>query len=172
MLAGTGSGPEAVCRNGQAFFYHNFNRPGTPIEDRVEVFYQFKNEEKGGLGMPMPSGNVCVYQSDSSGGVQFVGEDRIAHTPKDEVLNVKIGNAFDVVCERNQVDFEKIAVNTYEVEYAITLRNRKATPISVEVNEPIGAGTWRMLQSSHKWTKPRPSPHSSRCRWQLGRRRH
>ena len=138
--------------NGQAFYYHNFNRPGTPIQDRVEVFYQFKNEEKGGLGMPMPAGNVRVYQSDSSGGVQFVGEDRIAHTPKDEVLNVKIGNAFDVVCERNQVD-SRIAANTYEVEYAITLRNRKATPISVEVNEPIGAATWRMLHSSHKWTK-------------------
>ena len=154
MLAGTGF--PVVKRyvvNGQAFYYHNYNRPGTPIKDRVEVFYQFKNEEKGGLGMPMPAGNVRVYQSDSSGGVQFVGEDRIAHTPKDEVLNVKIGNAFDVVCERNQVDFEKIAANTYEVEYAITLRNRKTTPITVEVNEPIGAGTWRMLQASHKWTK-------------------
>jgi hypothetical protein len=94
-----------------------------------------------------------VYQSDSNGGVQFVGEDRISHTPKDEVLNLKIGSAFDVVCERNQVDFEKIASNVYEIEYAITLRNRKSTPITVEVNEPVGAATWRMLNSSHKWTK-------------------
>ena len=54
-------------------------RPGAPIKDTVEVFYQFKNEEKGGLGMPMPAGTVRVYQSDSNGGVQFVGEDRI-HT--------------------------------------------------------------------------------------------
>ncbi len=154
MLAGTGfSVLKRYVVNGQAFYYHNFNRPGTPIKDQVEVFYQFKNEEKGGLGMPMPAGNIRVYQSDSSGGVQFVGEDRIAHTPKDEVLNVKIGHAFDVVCERNQVDFEKIAANTYEVEYAITLRNRKTTPITVEVNEPIGAGTWRMVQASHKWAK-------------------
>jgi hypothetical protein len=68
-------------------------------------------------------------------------------------LNLKIGNAFDVVCERNQVDFEKIAANVYEVEYAITLRNRKTTPITVEVNEPVGAATWRMLSSSHKYTK-------------------
>ena len=132
--------------NGKQFYYHNVARPGAPIKDTVEVFYQFKNEEKGGLGMPMPAGTVRVYQSDSNGGVQFVGEDRIAHTPKDEVLNLKIGNAFDVVCERNQVDFEKIAANVYEVEYAITLRNRKTTPITVEVNEPIGAATWRMLQ--------------------------
>ena len=117
------------------------------------MFYQFKNEEKGGLGMPMPAGIVRVYQSDSNGGVQFVGEDRIEHTPKDEVLNVKIGSAFGVVCERKQVDFEKIAPNVYEIEYAITLRNQKATPITVEVNEPVGAATWRMLHASHKWTK-------------------
>ena len=84
--------------------------------------------------------------------MQFVGEDRINHTPKDESLRLKIGNAFDVICERNQVDFEKIAASTYEVEYEITLRNHKAAPITVEVNEPIG-GTWRMLRSSHESTK-------------------
>ena len=69
------------------------------------------------------------------------------------MLNLKIGHAFDVVCERNQVDFEKIAANVYEIEYAITLRNRKTTPITVEVNEPVGAAMWRMLHASHKWTK-------------------
>jgi hypothetical protein len=100
----------------------------------------------------MPAGVVRVYQADSKGGVQFVGEDRIGHTPKDETLNVKIGNAFDVVAERKQVDFEKIAGNVYEVEYEITLRNHKTMPVAVEVNEPIG-GTWRMLRSSHQWTK-------------------
>ncbi len=137
---------------GQAFYYHNAQHPGAPIKDVVQVFYQFKNEEKAGLGMPMPSGTVRVYQSDSKGGVQFVGEDRIDHTPKNEAINLKIGNAFDVVCERKQTDFQKIASNTYEVEYEVTLRNHKTTPVSIEVNEPIG-GTWRMLQSSHAWEK-------------------
>ena len=137
---------------GQAFYYRNGAHPGAPIKDVVQVFYQFKNEERGGLGMPMPSGTVRVYQEDSKGGVQFAGEDRINHTPKGETLNLKIGNAFDVVCERNQIDFEKIASNVYEVEYEITLRNHKAVPISVEVNEPIG-GTWRVIRSSHEATK-------------------
>jgi hypothetical protein len=100
----------------------------------------------------MPLGNVRVYQADSKGGVQFVGEDHIDHTPKDEVLNLKIGNAFDVICERKQTDFEKIASSTYEMEFEVTLRNHKATPVTVEVNEPIG-GTWRMLTSSHTYTK-------------------
>jgi hypothetical protein len=137
---------------GRNVYYHNTYHPGAPIKDVVQVFYQFKNEDRAGLGMPMPAGNVRVYQSDSTGGVQFVGEDRIDHTPKDEAVNLKIGNAFDVVAERKQTDFQKIAGNTYEMEFEITLRNHKAVPITVEVNEPIG-GSWRMLQSSHEWTK-------------------
>jgi hypothetical protein len=137
---------------GQQFYYHNARHPGAPIKDVVQVFYQFRNEARGGMGMPMPAGTVRVYQEDSKGAVQFVGEDRINHTPKDETLNLKIGNAFDVVCERNQVDFEKIAGNVYEFEYAITLRNHKSVPVTVEVNEPIG-GTWRMVRSSHEHTK-------------------
>ena len=137
---------------GQSFYYHNGQHPGSPIKDVVQVFYQFKNEERGGLGMPMPAGVVRVYQADSKGGTQFVGEDRINHTPKDEELNLKIGNAFDVICERKQIDFQKIASNVYELEYEITLRNHKATAITVDVNEPIG-GTWTMVRSSHAWNK-------------------
>ena len=137
---------------GQNFYYHNAHHPGAPIKDVVQVYYQFRNEEKAGLGVPMPSGVVRVYQADSKGGVHFVGEDRISHTPKDETLNLKIGNAFDVVCEREQTDFQKIASGVYEVEYEITLRNHKESAITVEVNEPIG-GTWRMLSSSHEWQK-------------------
>jgi hypothetical protein len=138
--------------NGQHFYYRNAHRPGSPLKDDVEVFYQFRNDQKSGLGMPMPAGTVRVYQSDSKDGVHFVGEDRIGHTPKDETINLKIGNAFDVVCERKQTDFRRISSNVYEFEYAITLRNHKSTTVSVEVNEPIG-GTWEMLRSSHEWRK-------------------
>jgi hypothetical protein len=137
---------------GQHLYYRNPSHPGSRVKDVVQVFYQFKNEEKGGLGMPMPAGTVRVYQEDSKGAVQFAGEDRINHTPKDETLNIKIGNAFDVVCERKQTDFEKISSGVYEVGYEITLRNHKAVPVTVEVNEPVG-GTWRMLQSTHEHTK-------------------
>jgi hypothetical protein len=138
--------------DGQAFYYRNAQHPGSPIRDVVQVYYQLKNETRAGLGMPMPAGVVRVYQADSRGGIQFVGEDRIDHTPKDETLNLKIGNAFDVVAERKQVDFQKIASNVYEVEYEVVVRNHKSTPVTVELNEPIG-GTWRMLRSTHQWTK-------------------
>jgi hypothetical protein len=138
--------------DGQAFYYRNAQHPGSPLKDDVRVFYQFSNDAKAGLGMPMPAGVVRVYQSDSRGGTQFVGEDRIDHTPKDERLNLQIGTAFDVVAERKQVDFEKIASNVYEMEFQVTLRNHKAQPVTVEVNEPIG-GTWRMIDSTHAHTK-------------------
>ncbi len=137
---------------GQQFYYHNYQHPGSPLKDLVKVYYKFKNEEKSSLGIPMPAGAVRVYQADTKGGVQFVGEDRINHTPKDESLSLHIGNAFDVVCERKQTDFKKLSDRLYEMEFEITLRNHKETPITVEVNEPIG-GDWQMLESTHKWTK-------------------
>ena len=138
--------------DGNLAYYRGARRTGSPIKDNVEVFYQFRNDEKAGLGMPMPAGTVRVYQADSKGGLQFVGEDRIDHTPKDETLNLKIGNAFDIVSERKQTDFERIANDVYEFGYEVTLRNHKTTPVIVEVNEPIG-GSWRMLESSHPFEK-------------------
>jgi hypothetical protein len=139
--------------NGQNYYYRSLqNNPGAPLKDQVMVFYKFKNEEKAGLGMPLPAGNLRVYQKDSKGGVRFVGEDRIDHTAKDEYLNVKIGNAFDVVSERRQTDFKALGSRTWEIEFEIKIRNHKDTPVTVQVNEPIG-GDWEMLSSSYKYEK-------------------
>ena len=138
--------------NGQNFYYHNAQNPGSPLKDPVMVYYKFKNEEKSGLGIPLPAGNVRVYQKDSRGGVLFIGEDRIEHTPKDETVTVHIGNAFDVVAERKQTDYKRIDNHVWEMEFEITLRNHKELPITVEVNEPIG-GDWEMLSSTFKYTK-------------------
>ena len=138
--------------DGQQYYYRGASQPGAPIKDPVQVFYKFKNEEKAGLGMPLPSGTVRVYQADSRGGSLFVGEDHIDHTPKDETLSLHIGNAFDIVSERKQTDYKALSSRLYEFEYEITLRNHKTTPITVEVNEPIG-GDWEMVSSSYKFTK-------------------
>ena len=153
LLAGTGVPVQKIfVVNGLNYYYHNRQNPGSPIKDAVMVYYKFKNEEKAGLGIPIPAGNVRVYQKDSKGGILFVGEDRIDHTPKDENISVHIGNAFDVVSERKQTDFKSIASNVWEMEFEITLRNHKDVPITVQVNEPIG-GDWEMLNSSYKYTK-------------------
>jgi hypothetical protein len=138
--------------NGQNAYYRSQQTPGSPIKDPVMVYYKFKNAEKSGLGMPLPAGNLRVYQKDSRGGVLFIGEDHIDHTPKDEDITVHIGNAFDIVAERKQTDYKKIDTHVWEMEYEITLRNHKDTPIVVQVNEPIG-GDWEMLSSSYKYTK-------------------
>ena len=153
LLQGSGVPVEKVfVVNGQNFYYHNQSNPGSPQKDPVMVFYKFKNEEKAGLGMPLPAGNVRVYQKDSKGGVLFIGEDHIDHTPKDEMVTVHIGNAFDVVAERKQTDYKRIDNHVWEMEFEITLRNHKDAPITVEVNEPIG-GDWEMLSSTYKYTK-------------------
>jgi len=138
--------------NGQQFYYRNRHHPGSPLKDAVRVFYKLRNEEAAGLGVPMPAGIVRVYQADSKGGVQFAGEDRIDHTPKDEDVTLQIGSAFDIMCERKQTDWEKIAGDTYEMAFEIRLRNHKATPVTIEVNEPI-AGDWTMLSSTHQARK-------------------
>jgi hypothetical protein len=138
--------------NGQSYYYRSAAQPGAPVKDPVQVFYKFKNEDKAGLGMPLPSGTVRVYQADSRGGSLFVGEDHIDHTPKDETISLHIGNAFDIVAERKQTDFKKLSDRLYEFEYEITVRNHKDTSITVEVNEPIG-GDWEMVSSTYKFTK-------------------
>jgi hypothetical protein len=137
---------------GQAYYYRNPQGIGNAIPEPVKVFYRFKNDEKSGLGMPLPAGTVRVYQSDSKGGTQFAGEDNISHTPKDEQLNIYVGNAFDVVAERKRTDYKKLAPDLFEFEYEITLRNHKDGPVTVEVREPIG-GDWEVLNSTYKWTK-------------------
>src|SRR5689334_20170980 len=153
LLQGSGVPVEKVfVVNGQYYYYRNQQAPGAPLKDPVLVYYKFKNEEKNGLGIPLPAGNVRVYQKDSKGGILFAGEDRIDHTPKDEQVSIHIGNAFDVVAEHKQTDYKHVDTHTWEFEYEITLRNHKDIPIVVQVNEPIG-GDWEMLSSNYKYSK-------------------
>ena len=153
LLQGSGVPVEKIFMvNGQSYYYRNQQQPGAPLKDPVMVYYKFRNEEKNGLGIPLPAGNVRVYQKDSKGGILFAGEDRIDHTPKDEDVNIHIGNAFDVVAEHKQTDYKSVDKRTWEIEMEVTLRNHKDAPVTVQVNEPIG-GDWEMLSSTYKYTK-------------------
>ncbi len=153
LLQGSGVPVEKILMvNGQNYYYHNQQTPGAPLKDPVMVYYKFRNEEKNGLGIPLPAGNVRVYQKDSKGGILFAGEDRIDHTPKDEDVNIHIGNAFDVVAEHKQTDYKRIDTHTWEMEFEVTLRNHKDSAVTVQVNEPIG-GDWEMLSSTYKYKK-------------------
>jgi hypothetical protein len=153
LLTGTGIPVEKYLSvEGEQYYYRNPQGIGNAIPQPVKVFYRFKNDQKSNLGMPLPAGTVRVYQADSKGGTQFAGEDKIDHTPKDETLRIYVGNAFDVVCERKQMDYKKLASNLYEMEYQIALRNHKDGPVTVEVREPVG-GDWEVVNSNFKWTK-------------------
>ncbi|HUO34881.1 MAG TPA: DUF4139 domain-containing protein [Candidatus Acidoferrum sp.] len=137
---------------GLQYYFRNPSGLGNPIPQPVKVYYTFQNSEKSQLGIPLPAGTLRVYLADSKGGVQFIGEDHIDHTPKDETLRIYTGNAFDVVCERKEMDYKKIASDVVELEYAITLRNHKDSPVTVDVREPVG-GDWDVEKSNFKWTK-------------------
>jgi len=133
--------------NGQPYYFQGYNNPGEPIKEKVGVYVSFKNAKENGLGLPLPAGVVRVYKADATGSQQFVGEDRIDHTPKDEAVRIKLGDAFDVVAERKQTEYKAIARRVFEYAYEIRIRNHKDEAVTVIVNEPIG-GDWSILNSS------------------------
>lgn len=133
--------------NGQQYYYRGYNNPGAAVKEKVEVFLEVQNTKENNLGMALPAGRVRIYQADSSGSQQFIGEDRIDHTPQKEPVRVKVGNAFDLVAERKQTDYRVIGGSVYEYQYEISLRNRKKEPVTINVNEPIG-GDWEMILST------------------------
>jgi hypothetical protein len=124
---------------------------------KVGVFVEFKNKEESGLGMPLPKGTVRVYKKDKAGNAQFIGEDNIDHTPKNEDVRLKLGDAFDITADKKQTNFEKrVAIGKYnyafESAYEIKLKNAKSEPVTVVVREPI-PGDWKMLEHSHPFKK-------------------
>lgn len=130
---------------GQTHYFRGMGRlDDTPP---VEVFYSWDNTAKNGLGKPLPAGIVRVYGRSSGGGRQLLGEDRIEHTPIDEKVELRIGNAFDLVAERVRTDSRQIADNLYRHSFAITLRNHKSEAVTVDVIEQVG-GYWEVQASS------------------------
>ncbi len=102
--------------------------------------------------MPLPKGTLRVYKADTSGALQFVGEDKIDHTPRDEKLRVKLGEAFDLVGDRKQTSWSELGPCYDESPYEIEIRNHKDGLEHVEIVEPTG-GDWEIVESSHKAEK-------------------
>jgi hypothetical protein len=118
----------------------------------VNVFITFSNTKKNSLGMPLPSGAVRVYKKDDSDALQFLGEDRIDHTPENEKLRLKIGEAFDVVTERLQKSYSETGSRANESEWEITVRNHKKQAVNVGIVERLN-GEWKILSKSHDFDK-------------------
>lgn len=151
LLTANGVSCEKVYEfRGQAHYFHS--RQGPISDQRAEVFLRFKNEEDNQLGVPLPKGIVRIYQEDSSGALQFAGEDNINHTPRNEEVRIKMGNAFDVVGERIHKEWRELGARTFESTFEIQIRNRKEEAIAVQIVEPI-PGDWTILNSTHPHTK-------------------
>jgi hypothetical protein len=162
-------------------YYYRSSVGGIGQKMNIGVFVQFENREASRLGMPMPKGVVRVYKKDSSGNAQFIGEDSIDHTPKNEKVRLKLGDAFDVTADKKQTDFKRREplINrsyVFESAYEIVLRNAKKEPATVIVREPV-PGDWTMLEQSAphakvasgtaEWRVPVPAEGTTTLRYRV-----
>lgn len=142
---------ELLLRGADYYYSSSYGELGQKM--KVGVFVEFDNKESARLGMPLPKGIIRVYKKDGAGNAQFVGEDSIDHTPKNEKVRLKLGEAFDVTADKKQTDFKKLPNPTkgttmFESAYEIVLKNAKKEAVTVTVQEPIPAD-WKIIKSSH-----------------------
>jgi hypothetical protein len=146
---------EYLLRGDSYYYQGSYGDLGDKL--KVGVFVEFDNRTESRMGMPMPKGVVRVYKRDSEGRAQFVGEDAVDHTPKNERVRLKLGDAFDVTARRKQTDYKSLGKqgawrNVSELAFEVDLKNAKKEAVTVAVLEPI-TGDWEVIQKSHAFTK-------------------
>jgi hypothetical protein len=132
--------------------YHTRQFTETQPKQPVNVYVTFKNSKDSKLGMPLPAGIMRLYKQDTDGSRQFIGEDRILHIPKDEDVRLKVGQAFDVVAERKQIDYRQLTTLMHETEWEVTIRNHKDQDVTAGVIEPLPR-TWEVIAKTHEFKK-------------------
>ena len=152
----------ATLKNNQEKQISLFSIDSVPVEKeliydsslskRVRIFLTFKNSKETGPGMPLPAGIVRVYKTDSAEELQFLGEDRIEHTPLGEKLKLSVGSAFDLTVTRKQTDYQRISDNVERVSYEIEINNSKSEPQNVTAVEHL-YGEWEILENSDEYRK-------------------
>jgi hypothetical protein len=146
---------ELVLQGAEYYYQGQYGEIGRKM--KVGVFIEFDNKEASKLGLPLPKGILRVYKKDSQGNAQFVGEDNIDHTPKNETVRLKLGDAFDVTADKKQTDFKVLpnsqkGHNAFESAYKLVLKNAKKEKVTVTMQEPI-SGDWKILSESHPHSK-------------------
>ena len=127
---------------------------GAQCSNKVFVNVEFVNSKENNLGIPLPKGKIRVYKKDIDESLEFIGEDAVEHTPKDESIRVYLGNAFDIVGERTQKDFKYVSAKTIEETFQIKLRNHKEEPVEVTVTEQLYRwSSWKILNNSLPYEK-------------------
>jgi hypothetical protein len=138
-------------------YYYSGSYGDLGEKQKVGVFVEFDNKESSHLGMPLPKGILRVYKRDSEDRAQFVGENNVDHTPKNELVRLKLGEAFDLTGKRKQTDYKSLGRqgkfgSVHESAFEIVLKNAKKESVTVSVLEPL-PGDWDILQSSHPAVK-------------------
>jgi hypothetical protein len=156
---------ELLLHGADYYYQSSYGELGQKM--KVGVFVEFDNKENSQLGLPLPKGVVRVYKKDSSGNTQFVGEDSIDHTPKNEKVRLKLGDSFDVTADKKQTDFKKLPAPSkgnalYESAYEIVLKNAKKESLTITVQEPIPAD-WKILQETY----PHEKTSSNTATWKI-----
>jgi hypothetical protein len=152
LLGGSGIRTQRVYVLAGASWYYT-QEYGGEKGLKVGVYQEFDNARDNGLGIALPAGVVRLYKADRDGTLQLVGEDRIDHTPRDERVRLKVGEAFDIVAERRQTAFRVLSSgHLYEETFEVVIRNHKEQDVTVQVIEPLPAD-WQMLEHSHEFEK-------------------
>jgi len=146
---------ELVLKGAEYYYTAQYGEIGTKL--KVSTFVEFENKEASKLGMPLPKGVLRVYKKDKAGNAQFVGEDNIDHTPKNEMVRIKLGESFDVTADKKQTEFKVLpnpqkGRSAYESAFEFTLKNAKKEKMTVLVQEPIG-GDWKIINENHPHQK-------------------
>ncbi len=163
--AGVPARKELLLRGADYYYQSSHGDLGQKM--KVGVFVEFDNRETGRLGLPLPKGVIRVYKKDSAGNAQFIGEDSIDHTPKNETVRLKLGEAFDVTTDKKQTDFKKLpnpakGSALFESAYELVLKNAKKEPVTVTVQEPIPAD-WKVVKENH----PHSRVASNTAQWKI-----
>jgi len=139
-----------MYRSGGGYYpmYRNGGGDGKP---KVSVVVEFENKDGNQLGKPMPAGKVRLYKADGES-IEFIGEDMIDHTPREETVSLRIGDAFDIVVEDQMTDSKRISERVNDATYKITLKNRKSEDVVVEVERNLGLN-WEILNKTHNYEK-------------------
>lgn len=132
--------------------YYLYRGGGNSGEQDIQVKFEIANSEKNHLGIPMPKGKVRVYKKDQDESLQFIGEDEIDHTPRDEKIRLYIGDAFDLVGAHKQLNYVQVSSRVSRGTYEITLRNHKDSEVTIVAVEHA-YGDWTILNSSQPYTK-------------------
>ncbi|MBI1933217.1 MAG: DUF4139 domain-containing protein [Ignavibacteriales bacterium] len=139
------------AQNIDALKKYIYNANGYNSNGKINVIVEFQNKENQKLGVPMPKGKVRVYKSDGES-IEFIGEDLIDHTPKNETIKLKIGDAFDLLAEETQTEHKQITNKIYEQTFEIKLKNRKKENVEIEVERYLGLN-WEIMSKSHEFKK-------------------